>query len=345
MRQYMQTVYCRLAPGQAAAGDLRPAQSGIREILSRRRGARAAGEITASAMFAPITGTATAGAWWEHDDVFAVGCCVLYWGSPLLRAGLPFSVPPRSALRPGRSDPGIRPRSLRTALIRTTWSLKQSSSWPLLEIGGDSPVQPWGSALRSSRTGPSSAPLTPCMAISPASAAGAIRIGQAEQESTIIFSTSDNTDPRSNGRTYTVIAQPQVSIVAVRAGRASALGPYPAMAAVAMARGLDRRARRSGSRGLALAAVGAFDAQPGLDDLYRMVGVGAAGLSAVSQRHQGRCRNVYRDQRRSGLADGRRLPVSRAGGCQSYRTPGRRIRRPVRPALLSADAFDRRSSC
>ncbi|MDB5578707.1 MAG: Pectate lyase [Bradyrhizobium sp.] len=91
--------------------------------------------------------------------------------------------------------------------------LKQSASSPLLEIGGDSPKQPWGSALDVIENGIKLGPAHTMHGSIASIGKGRYSHWDSGEESTIIFSTSDNTDPRSNGRTYMVVAQPQVSML------------------------------------------------------------------------------------------------------------------------------------
>ncbi|MFH1345632.1 MAG: hypothetical protein ABIL01_31165 [Pseudomonadota bacterium] len=91
--------------------------------------------------------------------------------------------------------------------------LKQTSSWRLLEIGGDTPVQPWGSALSILEDGTKLGPAHTMHGDIASIGGGRYSHWTGGKQSTVIFSTSDNTDPRSNGRTYTVVAQPQVAFL------------------------------------------------------------------------------------------------------------------------------------
>ncbi len=92
-------------------------------------------------------------------------------------------------------------------------ALRQSPSLPLLEIGGDNPAQPWGSALDVLENGKKLGPAHTMHGDIASIGEGRYSHWGSGEESTVIFSTSDNTDPRSNGRTYTVVAQPQVSML------------------------------------------------------------------------------------------------------------------------------------
>jgi hypothetical protein len=83
--------------------------------------------------------------------------------------------------------------------------------WPIFEIGVDSPVQPWGSRLDVLEEGKRLGPPHTGHADIAKLGGGRYSHWNAQGGSTVVFSASDNSDPRANGREYTVIAQPQIS--------------------------------------------------------------------------------------------------------------------------------------
>src|SRR5215207_7920213 len=87
--------------------------------------------------------------------------------------------------------------------------LSKPTLLPLLEIGADTPAQPTGSSLDILEDGKKLGP-SHSMRVDIADA-GAGRYSHWAKPDVIFFSTSDNTDPRTNGRKYTVFAQPQIS--------------------------------------------------------------------------------------------------------------------------------------
>jgi hypothetical protein len=87
----------------------------------------------------------------------------------------------------------------------------EKSVWPALEIGVDSPVQPRGSNLSVFEDGRKLGPAHAMHADIAKIGGGRYSHWNAPDGSIVLFSASDNSDPRANGRRYTVVAPPQFS--------------------------------------------------------------------------------------------------------------------------------------
>jgi hypothetical protein len=84
---------------------------------------------------------------------------------------------------------------------------------PIFGTGGDNPSQPWGSDLEILENGARLGPAHTMHSTVANTGKGAYSHWGTSQDSIVLFSTSDNTDPRTNGRQYTISVQPRVSFL------------------------------------------------------------------------------------------------------------------------------------
>src|SRR5215204_1419424 len=87
---------------------------------------------------------------------------------------------------------------------------RKAPALPLLGTGGDNPSQPWGSDLEIFENGARLGPAHTMHGTIASIGKGAYSHWGTSQDSGVLFSTSDNTDPHTNGRQYTISVQPRV---------------------------------------------------------------------------------------------------------------------------------------
>jgi hypothetical protein len=90
---------------------------------------------------------------------------------------------------------------------------RKAPTLPFLGTGGDSAAQPWGSDLEILENGARLGPAHTMHGTIANTGKGAYSHWGTSQDSVVLFSTSDNTDPRTNGRQYTISVQPRVSFL------------------------------------------------------------------------------------------------------------------------------------
>jgi hypothetical protein len=90
-------------------------------------------------------------------------------------------------------------------------AFRKTPPLPILGTGGDNPSQPWGSDLEILENGVRLGPAHAMHGNVATIGKGAYSHWGTSQDSVVLFSTSDNTDPRTNGRHYTISVQPRLS--------------------------------------------------------------------------------------------------------------------------------------
>jgi hypothetical protein len=88
---------------------------------------------------------------------------------------------------------------------------RKAADLSVLGTGGDNPSQPWGSDLEIFENGVPLGPAHTMHGTIAKSGKGAYSHWGTSQDSVVLFSSSDNTDPRTNGRQYTIRVQPRIS--------------------------------------------------------------------------------------------------------------------------------------